>query len=315
MKETIMNKPLVFISYGSDELDLADFVKEVLLRVSENKIEVFVAKRDISSGADPLKTMLNEKLKKADAIIPICSYKSKETPWLWWESASVWATDGKVHPLFTNISPNEFGGPLILVVQGKEFFTKQEFFETLETLCINLNILPTQLDFTKEEVGKYSELSKQSLEPFNLSHVKIGYNIIEQTQDYHKYSLKFEIQNKSASAFEDIVLDLFFPTKYLARKEWKYPHLKSTEEQGYTCLTFIFNNLSEKARKDFSQFLLPEKTLKIFGVEEGGITNLIYEMDHDRYNDIHKYKVSYNLYINRRTPQKDSVEFSSLQFF
>ncbi len=112
-----MNRPLVFISYASDELDLADFLKSILLRVSDNKIEVFVAKRDLSSGADPLKTMLNEKLKNADAIIPICSYKSKETPWLWWESASVWAKTGKVHPLFANISANIFGGPLILVAQ------------------------------------------------------------------------------------------------------------------------------------------------------------------------------------------------------
>lgn len=311
----VMNKPLVFISYGTAELDLADFVKRILLRVSDNKMEVFVAKRDISSGADPLKTMLDEKLKQADAIIPICSYKSKETPWLWWESASVWAINGKVHPLFTNISPNEFGGPLVLVVQGKEFFVKQEFFETVETLCRNLNITPTQLDFNEEEEVIYSQLADAGLKPFHVAHVKIGYNILEQKQDFHQYSLKFEIQNKSDTAFNDIVLDLFFPTKYLAKKKWDYSHLTSTEEGEYTCLTFIFNNLRENALKKYSPFLLPEKILKIFGTEEGGITNLIYEMDNDRYEDKDKYKVSYNLYINGRVPQKDSVEFSSLQFF
>ncbi len=313
-----MKKPLVFISYASDELDLADFVKKVLLRVSDYKIEVFVAKRDISSGADPLKTMLNEKLKNADAIIPICSYKSKETPWLWWESASVWATTGKVHPLFTNISANVFGGPLILVVQGKEFFTQQEFFQTVEMLCNNLRILPTQLDFTEEEAAKYAELEKASSGPIIFADVKIKYKTIERNQDYHKYSLIFEIQNKSDSAFDDIVLDLFFPTKYLIQKDWDYLFLKSsspTDKPGYTCLTFIFNNMPERGRQKFSQFLLPGKIIRIFGVDEGRINNLDYEMDHDRWVDRHKYKVSYNLYINRRAPQNDSIKFSTLQSF
>lgn len=311
-----MNKPLVFISYASDELDLADFVKEILLRVSDNKTEIFVAKRDISSGADPLKTMLNEKLKKADAIIPICSYKSKESPWLWWESASVWATTGGVHPLFTNISANIFGGPLTLVVQGKEYFVKQEFFQTMETLCKNLKISPAQLDFTKEEAAKYVELEKASSKSMLLADVDIAYNILEQTQPYHKYSLIFEVQNKSASAFEEIVLELFFPTKYLVRKDWDFPFLRSSvaaNQVGYTCLTFIYNNMPESGKRQFSQFLLPEKTLKIFGVD--GITKLEYEMDVHRGHDKDKYMVSYNLYINRRAPQKGSINFSDLQFF
>lgn len=315
---TPKEKPLVFISYASDELDLADFVKNILLRVSDRKIEVFVAKQDISSGADPLKIMLNAKLKRADAIIPICSYESKKTPWLWWESASVWAIDGKVHPLFTDISANEFGPPLTLVAQGKEFFAKQEFFETIETLCKNLRVIPVQLDFTEQEAVKYAELNKSSSKPTFQAHVKIRYEILEQTQHYHKYSLVFEIQNKSTSAFDDVVLDLFFPTKYLIKKVWDYPHLKSSlpkDKPGYTCLTFAFNSMPEIARQQFSHFLLPEKTLTIFGIDEGKIAILEYEMDLIRWTDRSKYKVSYNLYINRRAPQKDSIEFSALQYF
>lgn len=311
-----MNKPLVFISYASDELDLADFVKKILLRVSDDKIEVFVAKRDISSGADPLKTMLNERLKKADAIIPICSYKSKESPWLWWESASVWATTGRVHPLFTNISANVFDGPLTLIAQGKEFFAKQEFFQTMEMLCKNLEISPIQLDFTEEEAAKYLELEKVSSKPMLLADVNVSYKILEETQPYHKYSLVFEAKNKSASAFEDIVLELFFPTKYLIKKEWNFPFLRSSLPEGkvgYTCLTFIFDNMPERGKQQFSQFLLPEKTLKIFG--DDGITKLEYEMDFYRWRDKDKYKVSYNLYINRRAPQKGSINFSVLQYF
>jgi len=313
-----MNRPLVFISYASDELDLADFVKNFILRVSDNKIEVFVAKRDISSGADPLKTMLNEKLRNADAIIPICSYKSKDTPWLWWESAAVWAKTGKVHPLFTNISANVFSGPLILVVQGKEFFTKQDFFQTINALCKNVNISVNQLDFTEEESVRYTELEKTSSEYTHPASIKINYKILEQTQLYHKYSLIFELQNKSESAFDDVVLDIFFPTEYLIIKNWNHPFLTSSlpeDRPGYTCLTFMFNNISEKGKQKFSQFLLPGKILKIFGADDERISSLEYEMDNNRWGNRYKYKISYNLYINKKAPQRGSIDFSTLQNF
>ena len=177
MKKTIINnKPLVFISYAGEEIDLADFVKKILLRVLENTTEVFIAKRDIASGEDSLKTMLTEKLLKAEAIIPICSYKSKKTQWLWWESASVWAKTGNVHPLFTNISPNKFGPPLTLFVQGKEYFIEEDFFDTIKTLCENLKISTTrsQLEFTDKEVENYAELKKAHSEHIPPAHINIA---------------------------------------------------------------------------------------------------------------------------------------------
>ena len=186
----------------------------------------------------------------------------------------------------------------------------------MEMLCRNLEISPTQLDFTPEEATKYLELGEIYSKPKPLADVRVSYEILEQTQPYHKYSLEFEARNKNASAFEDIVLELFFPTKYLIKKEWTFPFLRSSfpeDEEEYTCLTFIFDNMPESGKRQFSQFLLPGKTLKIFGVD--GITKLEYEMDAHRSRDKEKYKVSYNLYINRGTPQKGSINFPDLQFF
>lgn len=85
------------------------------------------------------------------------------------------------------------------------------------------------------------------------------------------------------------------------------------DEVGYTCLTFIFDNMPGSGKRQFSQFLLPGKTLKIFGVD--GITKLEYEMDYNRWHDKDKYRVNYKLYINRKAPQKGSINFSDLQFF
>jgi hypothetical protein len=314
-REMASRKPLVFISYETTDLDLADFLKKILLRIADNKIEVFVAKRDISSGADPRKTMLEDKLKQADAIIPICSAQSRKSPWLWWESASVWVRKGGVFPLFTNIDPGSFGGPLILVAQGKEFFSKVEFLEAIASVCDYLSISTGSHSFTEDEEDIYTALARSYSKAPQDAHVKIGYGILEQRQDFHQYSLKFEVQNKSDHSFNDVILDLVFPTKYLAKTKWDYSHLKSAEEGEYTSLTFIFRNMPEKAIKEYQHFLLPGKILKIFDAKEGGITNLIYEMDDRRYADKDKYKVTYRLYIDGNKPLVDSLDFSSLQFF
>ena len=311
-----MNKPIVFISYASDEVELADFIKQVLLRISADNLEVFIAKRDISAGDDPLKVMLEKKLKLADAIIPICSRKARNTSWVWWESASVWAKRGKLYPLFTNISAADFGAPLILVVQGKDYFIKDEFLETLNIVCQKLDVHIDQPDFIDKENQHYIELEKKYSMHIEPAHVELSYDILEKSQHFHQYSLNFKVQNKTHSAFTDIVLELYFPEKYIEQKEWKYSHLYSSapeDMRDYICLTFVFNSLPENAKKIFSASLLPNKTLLIFG--KTGISNLIYSMDNERYRDIAKYEVKWNLYVNGEVPQKGNIKFESLQFY
>jgi hypothetical protein len=259
-----MKKPLVFISYVGAEVALADFVKKHLGKISNDGVEIFVARRDISSGEDPLKIMLNEKLKNADAIIPICSKNSKETPWLWWETASVWAKTGMVYPLFTNISANSFGGPLVLVAQGKDYFIKEEFLETLHTICKKLSIVSTKFNFDDEDEKQFLEL-KENFSKNNLSaKVSISFNKLIINQDYHKYSLNFEVQNNSSTSYTDLTLQLFFPEKYLIQKEWNYDHLRSStfkENPKYICLTFDFNSMPESGKKRFSTHILVVSSL------------------------------------------------------
>ncbi len=73
--------------------------------------------------------------------------------------------------------------------------------------------------------------------------------------------------------------------------------------------------MPEGGIKKYSQFLLPGKTLRVFGVDGEYINKLEYEIDSDRFKIRYNKKVNYNLYINRQAPQKRSIEFSDLQFF
>ena len=309
-------KPIVFISYAGDELVLADFIKGILEKLTGDCIEAFVAKRDIPSGDNPLKVMMEEKLKHAKAIIPICSIKSKSFPWVWWESAAVWARNGKVYPLFTNIIANDFGAPLTLVSQGKDFFVKEEFINSLTTVCRGVGIDLKRNDLTDPEVVEYEKLRNEYSKIETSAKILIDYEKFELSQSFHKYSFVFEVENKTQKKFDDIIVELCFPIDYLEKKQWEYPHLKSIvpeDKPGYLCLIFTWSGLNDTAKNLFLSGLLPGKKLRVFG--ERGITNLLYEMDHNRWDGRFKYEVQWKVYVNGGAPQEGSVPLNSIQFF
>lgn len=121
-KEFPLIAKYVFISYDTSEVELAAYVKTILEKRLVPGVSVFVAKRDITPGTNPLKVILEDQLLHAEALVALCSQRSKTSTWLSWESSAVWARGGLVVPLFINISPNEFNGPITLVCQGRDVF-------------------------------------------------------------------------------------------------------------------------------------------------------------------------------------------------
>jgi len=260
--------------------------------------------------------MIEEKLKHAQAVIPICSVESKNSSWLWWESAAVWAKDKKIYPLFTNISANDFGAPLTLVSQGKDYFVKDEFIETLIEVCKEVGVEAKTYNFSDEELSRYNKLRNEYSKPQTSAKIYVSYEELEVTQSLHKYSFIFEIENRSKKKFEDVTVELYFPKDYIEEKEWSFPHLKSSipkDKPGYLCLIFSFSFLPERAKKQFMSCLLPGKRLKVFG--EDGMTKLRYLMDHDRWSKRFQYEVQWKVYINGGAPQEGSIPLNSIQCF
>ncbi|MFH1521813.1 MAG: toll/interleukin-1 receptor domain-containing protein, partial [archaeon] len=291
--------PSVFLSYASGELALADFVKKIITNWVGDQLDVFIARRDISPGDNPLKVMMEKKLKLAEAIVPICSMQSRKSPWVWWESASIWARNKNIYPLFTNISPNDFGAPLILVSQGKEYFDKEEFMATMQAICDYFGIKPFRNYLSEEEIDEIAKLEKEYSTQLTTAEVVVDYDKLLIEQKYHKYSLLIDVKNRSKKAFSDIVFELYFPHQYLEKQEWDYPHLTShvsKEMPDYLCLVFTYSALNDVAKRQFSQYLLPGKTLRVYG--KNGITNLHYEMDTNRWEKRFEYEIVWKVYID-----------------
>ncbi|MFA4984121.1 MAG: toll/interleukin-1 receptor domain-containing protein [Candidatus Omnitrophota bacterium] len=317
VKEMFPNKknPIVFVSYARDELALADFVKKILIRFSENKLDVFVATRDIPPGDNPLRVMMEEKLKSAQAIIPICSQLAKVSSWVWWESASVWGRGYKVYPLCTNISLGDFGAPMSLVTQGKDLFVKDEFENVLKQVCSQFSITCSKT-LTNSELEEYEKLKNEYSKKETSAKILVDYKKLEMTQDFHKYSFIFEVENRTQKKFDDIIVELYFPEDYIEEKKWDYPHLKSflpEEKPGYICLVFSFSGLPERAKSLYMNCLLPGKKLKVFG--EDAITKLHYDMDHERWDKRFRYEVQWKVYVNGGAPQEGSIPLNSIQYF
>jgi DNA-binding MarR family transcriptional regulator len=81
-----------------------------------------------------MRVMLEENLLQADALIALCSKLSRTSPWLWWESGSVWARGKLVVPLFIDVTPAEFGGPIQIVRQGRAASDHGEVNSLIETV-------------------------------------------------------------------------------------------------------------------------------------------------------------------------------------
>ena len=314
-KVNLTGKPTIFISYDTEELALADFVKDVLNRWTQNKLDVFVAKRGILPGQNPLEVMMEEKLKYAQAVIPICSIKSKTSPWIWWESAAVWAKDKKVYPLFTNISASGFGPPLNLVSQGKEYFTKEEFIETLKQVSGQFEIDVEVVNLNKEEMDKYIKLKEEYSKPETSVKISVNCKILETEGKRRKYSLFFAVENKTKNKLEDVAVELFFPRNCIDWAELQsstFQTSSSIDQPESLCLTGSFLGLDEEAKKRFVTELLPGKSLKVFG--DDGMSSLHYTVGEEHWREWFTSEVKWKVYVNGGAPQEGSIPLNSIQF-
>jgi hypothetical protein len=151
----------VFVSYDTRELPIAEFLKNLLERRLGPGVPVFVAKRDIRVGDDPTKKMITESLLRATAILSICTPLSKTSPWLWWETATVWARNQLVIPLFADISPRDFDGPINVLLQGRQLFDRAELMDAIGEVM--RRIVPSRdiEELTESEQKEYDALRRK----------------------------------------------------------------------------------------------------------------------------------------------------------
>jgi hypothetical protein len=111
-------RQVVFISQsGQRSLAIGRAFINVLTPRLPPGTEVFISDA-ITPGTDPYEEMLERNLKVAKALIPILTKEAAESPWVIWETATVWALNGLTIPVFVDVQPRDIRWPIAIVRQG-----------------------------------------------------------------------------------------------------------------------------------------------------------------------------------------------------
>jgi len=113
---------------------------------------VFVSSASIKPGSDPYRTMLDEHLLPASALVAVLTKDSAESAWLVWETAAAWALGRLVIPMMVDIDASAVKRPLTVVRQGGRV-QDRGWLDTALTRVGALFGLPTVDPLSDEEAG------------------------------------------------------------------------------------------------------------------------------------------------------------------
>lgn len=151
----ITEKPLVFISYDTRDLELVYHLDLLLKRVFQEKISTFIAQRDIKAGQAAFQRMLQDSLAKCKIVLALCTKRSLTSPWLWFESGAGFGR-GDLIPMLWNVTPEQINPPMN-IFQGKNLEDKVHV-EQMMTRVAEICGIECDTAVTDEEYSKLKEI-------------------------------------------------------------------------------------------------------------------------------------------------------------
>lgn len=151
-------EPLVFISYDTRDIDLANTISDIIKRIFNDRVKTFIAKRDIKPGEDAFKRMLHDSLAKSAVVLALCTRRSSTSPWLWFESGAGFG-NGILIPIWAGIKPQAFKPPMT-IFQGKNVEDREEVQAIISTIAEIVQIAIADSNLTNEEFDKLVEISR-----------------------------------------------------------------------------------------------------------------------------------------------------------
>lgn len=115
-----------------------------LLQKQLPSTEVFLSSTSIDPGDDPLRRMLEDGLLKASVLIAVLTQEASQRPWVIWETASAWAREQLVIPVFVDVRPQEVPGPLVSKVQGVHLADRKKMDDAFRIVADRLGVTGVQ---------------------------------------------------------------------------------------------------------------------------------------------------------------------------
>ena len=103
-------------------------------------VSVFFSSESIEPGDDPSRRMFDEGMFRCDALIVVLTAEGAGSAYVIWETATAWARDKLVIPVFVNIALTAVPGPLHTKVQGVHLRERHDVDRGLRRLATQLGI-------------------------------------------------------------------------------------------------------------------------------------------------------------------------------
>lgn len=244
--------PLVFISYDTNDIDIAYALDAILKRIFGNKIQIFIARRDIKAGEDSFRKMLHDNLSKCSAVIAICTKQSINSSWLWFESGAGFGNSNLI-PIWAGVMPENFKVPMT-IFQGKNTADKIQMYELMNRIAEIIEFNDINCDLTEDEFRNLQKVTISLKSPSvsrsipfqgeikseSATEISISYKKIKIESERHDYQLLIELKNKSSVPLEDYHVDVVIPSRIIENPE-EQP-LIVRDRSSHTESFFRFNN-------------------------------------------------------------------------
>ena len=294
----------IFISYSKHDAELAGELKRTFEFLDDN-LECFIAHDDIDPGSDWEKEIIRN-LEAADIFMPLQTNNLVGSFWCQQEAGFAIKRGINIIPL----KPTDAG------VDPIGFYKKYQAAKVdISDIVKSVGQIIKKIDALQlPVVAESSQKAK----------VQIGYKDVLITPDLHQYHLQFGVENLMSKSPENVIVEIKFPAEYVKREDWKYPHLTSRVSVDpktrlrWLYLNFNYLGLTDAARRQtFDMFILPKKTLWIFGNEPPfRMTDFEYFVNHENWKNRHLYNVEWEVFFTSgESVATGTYPFEKLQKF
>ncbi len=295
---------LIFISYSNNDKELASDIKRAFEQIDDG-IKCFIAHDDIPPGSEWEKEILSN-LENADVFMPLQTKNLVQSAWCQQEVGYAIKRGIDVIPL----KPTDSGVDPI----GMYYKYQAAKIDT-SNIVGSLKKLFLERELLTKPVALVQDSPKAK--------VRIGFTKKSGDGDLHLYSFELGVENLMSKSPENIMAEIRFPAEYIQKTDWNYDHLTGNFEvdprikKKILLLHFDYSGLSEPAKRTYSRFLLPGRTLWLFGKEPPNkMTNFEYYVNHENWENRHKYNVEWEIFFTSgELVAKGAYPFDKLQEF
>jgi hypothetical protein len=143
-------EPKVFLSWSRPVSREVAATLKPILETRLRGVEVFFSPTSIEPGEDPSRRLFDEGLLVSRALVVVLTKESATSAYLIWETATAWAREQLVIPIFVDIDPKKVPGPLTGIVQGVNLRDRNDMDRAVDRLSLYFS-LPNAIKLSDDE--------------------------------------------------------------------------------------------------------------------------------------------------------------------